>query len=140
LAVVVQQLIVPDAAGVCFTKNPVTGADERYVSASWGFGEAVVDGSVVPDNLRVAPGGKLLDYVMGTKTSEVTYGTDGRAIHKPISAARGNRRCLGEREVRALDEVAARCQEACGADVDFEWAFESGQLYVLQCRPITTKI
>ena len=50
IAVVVQRLLTPDAAGVMFTRNPITGADERMIEASWGLGEAVVAGLVIPDS------------------------------------------------------------------------------------------
>jgi pyruvate,water dikinase len=53
VGVVVQTLLNPTAAGVMFTENPVTGADERLIEASWGLGEAVVNGLVVPDHFRL---------------------------------------------------------------------------------------
>ena len=53
VGVVIQTLLDPDVAGVMFTKNPVTGADERVIEASWGLGEAVVAGLVIPDTFRV---------------------------------------------------------------------------------------
>ena len=54
VGVVVQSLLDPVAAGVMFTQNPVTGADERVIEAAWGLGEAVVAGLVIPDTYRVA--------------------------------------------------------------------------------------
>ena len=57
VGVVVQSLLDPDAAGVMFTENPVTGADERVIEASWGLGEAVVAGLVIPDTFRVGRDG-----------------------------------------------------------------------------------
>ena len=60
MAVVVQQLVDADVAGVLFTRNPVTGADERVIEASWGLGEAVVGGLVTPDSYRVARGGRVV--------------------------------------------------------------------------------
>src|SRR5439155_5354035 len=53
VGVVVQALLDPSTAGVMFTRNPVTGADERVIEASWGLGEAVVAGIVIPDHYRV---------------------------------------------------------------------------------------
>ena len=53
VGVVVQSLLAPTVAGVMFTEHPVTGADERLIEASWGLGEAVVAGLVVPDQFRV---------------------------------------------------------------------------------------
>ena len=52
MAVVVQELIDADVAGVLFTRNPVSGAAERVIEASWGLGEAVVAGLVIPDLYR----------------------------------------------------------------------------------------
>ncbi len=55
LAVVVQELVFADAAGVLFTANPVTGKrDEMMITATWGLGEAIVSGKVTPDNLTVS--------------------------------------------------------------------------------------
>ena len=53
VGVVVQKLLDPVAAGVMFTRNPVTGDDERIIEASWGLGEAVVAALVIPDSFRV---------------------------------------------------------------------------------------
>src|SRR2546430_4742836 len=61
VGVVVQSLLDPDVAGVMFTQNPINGADERMIEASWGLGEAVVAGRVIPDNFRIARSGEVLD-------------------------------------------------------------------------------
>ena len=60
VGVVVQALLDPDSAGVMFTQNPINGADERVIEASWGLGEAVVAGLVIPDNFRVSRSGEVL--------------------------------------------------------------------------------
>ena len=56
MGVVVQRLVDPEVSGVLFTRHPVTGADERVIEASWGLGEAVVQGLVPPDRYRDEPG------------------------------------------------------------------------------------
>ena len=61
VGVVIQSLLDPESAGVMFTQNPVNGADERMIEASWGLGEAVVAGLVIPDNYRVDRSGEVLD-------------------------------------------------------------------------------
>src|SRR6185369_7934552 len=65
VGVVVQSLLDPDSAGVMFTRNPVTGDDELMIEASWGLGEAVVSGLVIPDNFRVARSGEVLARTPG---------------------------------------------------------------------------
>src|SRR4051812_5938765 len=60
VGVVIQALLDSDVAGVMFTQNPINGADERVIEASWGLGEAVVAGRGVsrpPPPGR--PGGRL---------------------------------------------------------------------------------
>jgi phosphoenolpyruvate synthase/pyruvate phosphate dikinase len=61
VGVVVQTLLDPDSAGVMFTRNPITRADERVIEASWGLGEAVVAGRVIPDHFRVGRSGEVLE-------------------------------------------------------------------------------
>ena len=57
VGVVVQSLLDPDVAGRDVHREPVTGADERVIEASWGLGEAVVAGLVIPDTSgSTAPG------------------------------------------------------------------------------------
>ena len=67
VGVVVQSLLQPDTAGVMFTRNPITGADERMIEASWGLGEAVVSGRVIPDSFRVARSGEVLERRAGSQ-------------------------------------------------------------------------
>lgn len=68
VGVVVQTLLDPDVAGVMFTENPVTGVDERVIEASWGLGEAVVAGRVIPDHYRIDRSGQVLERKPGRKT------------------------------------------------------------------------
>ena len=63
----VQTLLNPEVAGVMFTENPVSGADERLIEASWGLGEAVVAGLVVPDHFRLDRRGEVLERKAGRK-------------------------------------------------------------------------
>ena len=58
IGVVVMQLLDPEIAGVMFTQNPINGADERVIEASWGLGEVVVAGRVIPDNFRIDRSGR----------------------------------------------------------------------------------
>ena len=67
VGVVVQALLDPEVAGVMFTQNPITGADERVIEASWGLGEVVVAGTVIPDHFRVARSGEVLERTPGLK-------------------------------------------------------------------------
>lgn len=67
MGAVVQRLLDPEVSGVLFTRHPVTGADERVIEATWGLGEAVVQGLVIPDSYRLSPGGEVLERSPGSK-------------------------------------------------------------------------
>jgi pyruvate, water dikinase len=137
VAVVVQALLDPDVAGVMFTQNPVTGADERVIEASWGLGEAVVQGSVIPDNYRVERSGKLLECAPGIKKIAIRTLPEGGTLEEAIPAELVERRCLDDAQLAELNRLAVRCEEVYGAGRDIEWAFAGGELYLLQCRAIT---
>lgn len=137
MAVVVQELIDADTAGILFTRNPVTGVSERVIEASWGLGEAVVAGLVTPDRYVLDQAGTLREMVPGEKdvairrsggrTSEVVVPDDLIAVP-----------CLGATELTALHDLARACDTVFGStDHDIEFAFRNGTVHLLQRRAIT---
>jgi pyruvate,water dikinase len=138
VGVVVQRLLNPDAAGVMFTLNPVTGEDERVIEASWGLGEAVVAGLVIPDHFRLDRSGQILEMTPGLKSIAIRGAPAGGTVQETVPTHLSERLCLGEGELGQLARLAERCDEVYGRARDIEWAIESGTLYLLQCRAITT--
>jgi pyruvate,water dikinase len=137
VAVVVQRLLDPEAAGVMFTRNPITGADERMIEASWGLGEAVVAGLVIPDSFRIARDGRVLDRRPGLKRTAIRSLPGGGTGEVEIAAEDLERLCLDDRRLEELNRLADRCEEVYGPDRDIEWAVADGQVYLLQCRAVT---
>jgi pyruvate,water dikinase len=137
VGVVVQALLDPDTAGVMFTRNPVTGADERVIEASWGLGEAVVAGIVIPDHYRVDRSGQVLERTPGVKTIAVRSQPNGGTIEEKVAAELVERLCLGDDRLQELNQLAGRCELVYGPGRDVEWALAAGALYLLQCRAIT---
>jgi pyruvate,water dikinase len=138
MGVVVQKLVVADVAGVLFTTNPVTGADELVVEASWGLGEAVVQGLVVPDLYRVARSGEVLARTPGSRGIVVRRLPDGDTQNERVAPELVEALCLADSKLRVLFELATRCDETFGLGPhDIEWAFEADTPYLLQRRPIT---
>jgi len=138
VGVVVQTLLNPAAAGVMFTENPVTGADERVIEASWGLGEAVVNGLVVPDHFRLDRSGQVLDRKAGRKRIAIRSLPNGGTYEEQLPPAQVNAICLNETQLAALSQLALQCEKVYGPRRDIEWAFQNGTLYLLQCRAITT--
>ena len=138
VGVVVQTLLNPDVAGVMFTEHPISGADERLIEASWGLGEAVVAGLVMPDHFRLDRSGQVLERKPGRKRIAVRSLPNGGTFEEQLAPAQVNQLCLDDAQLAALCELALQCEKVYGPRRDIEWAFQAGTLYLLQCRAVTT--
>lgn len=137
VGVVVQTLLNPDTAGVMFTRNPVTGADERVIEASWGLGEAVVAGLVIPDHYRIDRSGQVLERKPGLKRVAIRSGPSGGTVEADVPPELAERLCVDDEQLGELNRLAGRCEHIYGPARDVEWAIAGGTLYLLQCRAIT---
>ena len=137
VGVVVQRMIEPDCAGVMFTKNPLDGSDECVIEASWGLGEAVVAGLVVPDNYALDPRGRVLRRTAGEKDLALRAATGGGTVEEAVADELVTALCLTDEMLSELHGLAGRCESFFGQGLDLEWAFAGGRLYLLQCRAIT---
>lgn len=137
IGVTVQQLVAADAAGVLFTRNPATGADERLIEAAWGLGEAVVSGIVIPDSYRIDPDGVVMERHPGEKAVQLRPGRRGGIEEIAVEPERVAALCLGDDHLEALHQLTRSCERTYGGCLDIEWAFADGRLYLLQCRAIT---
>lgn len=138
MGVVVQRVVPARVAGVMFTRNPVGGADEIVIEASWGLGEVVVAGRVVPDRFRVSPRGAILERTSGVKDVAVHLDDRGAPVETEVENPDAFRLCLSDEQLMTLASLGRSGDALLGASADIEWAFdESGELFVLQLRPLT---
>lgn len=138
MAVIIQDLVDADVAGVMFTRNPVTGTAERVIEASWGLGESVVAGLVTPDRYVLNTAGQLIEQQLGDKDLAVRRAASGGTFEEPVRPGLVGTACLGSDELGMLHELALRCDDVFGsADHDIEFAFRGRRVYLLQRRPIT---
>jgi pyruvate,water dikinase len=142
MGVTVQVMVDAEVSGVMFTCNPVTGDPSTVaVNASWGLGIAVVGGEVTPDEYRVNKvTGELTQRTVSRKHLEYVPGKHG-AVAREVPAERAEARCLEDERLAELLEVARRVERHFGSHQDIEWAVarESGELFLLQSRPVTVK-
>ncbi len=139
VAVIVQELIPAEVAGVLFTVEPMSGSRERWIiEASWGLGEAVVGGLVTPDHYTIAPTGELLGRQLGNKERMIALDEQG-GTHEMVVADAGRMQdaCLDEEALSRLVALGAACEQLFGPGQDIEWAWCDGKLFLLQCRPVT---
>ncbi|GAA2396478.1 PEP/pyruvate-binding domain-containing protein [Dactylosporangium salmoneum] len=134
--VIVQELVAADRAGVLFTRDPRTGADAVVINASWGLGESVVSGAVVPDEVVVTAPADTVRVGVGAKQSRLDLREEG-LVRTPVPATDRNRRCLAPDEVHRLVALGRRCEELFDRPQDVEWAIDGDRIWLLQSRPIT---
>ncbi len=138
LAVVVQQMVDAEVAGVLFTADPVTGRRRQAViDASPGLGEAVVSGAVNPDHFVVDTAtGEILERRLGDKRIAIRSTPGGGTEQVAVEA---NEACLTDDQVRALAELGDETERHFQAPQDTEWAIDAaGKLWLTQARPVTT--
>ena len=138
LAVVVQQLIPADAAGILFTANPINGErDQIIINATWGLGEAIVGGQVTPDTVVVDKSNwQILSRETATKTM-MTVRTDTGTEEQPVPPAQQNQPVLDDATAIELARYGAQIEAHYEMPMDIEWAIADGKIAILQARPIT---
>jgi pyruvate,water dikinase len=111
------------------------------VNASWGLGLAVVGGEVTPDDFLVSKvTGEVVRAHVHPKEVEYVPDPGGRgAIRRDVPAERREERCLSDDALRELVAVGRRVERHFGGDQDVEWAIarHSGEVLVVQARPVT---
>ena len=115
MAVVVQQMVVPQASGVMFTADPITSNRKvTSVEACFGLGEALVSGLVTPDVYKVR---------------------DGKVVDRALAA---DRAVLADAQLVELEQLGRRIEAHFGCPQDIEWCLDGEGFAVVQSRPITT--
>lgn len=136
LAVVIQQMIQSETAGVMFTRNPASGTDDILINASYGLGEAVVSGIVSPDEYTCGRDGNLKKAVIGSKEVQIVYDEKGTK-KESVPAELRNKQALDAGMIAELVREGLKIESHYGHPMDIEWAVNGGRIYILQARSIT---
>ncbi len=139
-AVVVQRLVMSEKAGVGFTLHPLTGdPDVIVVEGSFGQGEDVVSGRVTPDTFVMdKKTGKVLERRIARKTSFRKASKKGSGlVEAKVQAGLRDKPALSDEELAKLWKLGRALEEHYGHPQDFEWAFEKGEVYLVQTRAVT---
>ena len=139
IAVVVQQLVNSEKAGVMFTSHPVTGEPLSIIEGSWGLGESVVSGSVSPDKYVFDQRtGKVIDRLIAQKKIEIISDREHGTKTIEIEKERQEIPVLSDDEVARLATYGKVAETHYGIPQDVEWGIVGDTIYILQSRPITT--
>ncbi|MEV6811612.1 rifamycin-inactivating phosphotransferase [Micromonospora sp. NPDC051296] len=138
MAVVVQQMVFPDAAGILFTADPVTGNRKvATVDAGFGLGEALVSGLVNPDVFKVRDGEVVAKTVVA-KQRAVHPLPAGGTQEVAIDPQRQEQPALTDAQVVRLVQLGRRIEAHFGRPQDIEWCLVDEDFRIVQSRPITT--
>ena len=140
IAVVVQQQVDAERAGVMFTIDPSTGAtDHIVIEGAYGLGEAVVSGRVSPDRYVVDKTTLAIRArEIHPKTSSIESREAGGTVVREVTAEEALRATLTDEEAQALARLGTEVERHYGAAQDTEWAIDrDGKTWMLQSRPVT---
>ena len=138
MAVVVQQMVFSQAAGILFTADPVTGNRKvASVEASFGFGEALVLGLVNADVFKVHDG-EVVAKAVATKKLAIYASPGGGMQQQTIEPEQQQQPALTDAQVVRLDELGRRIEAHFGRPQDIEWCLVDDDFEIVQSRPITT--
>ena len=138
MAVVVQQMVFPQAAGILFTADPVTGNRKvASVEASFGLGEALVSGLVNADVYKVRDG-EVVAKAVATKQLAIHASPAGGTQEQAIEPERQEQPALTDAQVVRLAQLGRRIEAHFGRPQDIEWCLVDDDFQIVQSRPITT--
>ncbi|NUE01989.1 phosphoenolpyruvate synthase [Halorubraceae archaeon YAN] len=140
IAVVVQQMVDAEKSGVMFTSHPSTGEPRIIIEAAWGLGEAVVSGTVSPDNYVVDRETATIETatIATKKVKLVKDPQTGETTELEVDEEHRDKQVLSDGEIEKLVELGEIVEAHYGTPQDVEWAIVDGDVFMLQSRPITT--
>lgn len=138
MSVVVQKMIFPQASGIMFTADPITG-NRKVISidASFGLGEALVSGLVNADNYMVREA-SIINKTISTKKIAIYPLQKGGTEEREIKKDQQNMQTLSDQQILQLSSIGRSIEKYYGSPQDIEWCLFEGRFYIVQSRPITT--
>lgn len=139
MGVVVQQLVFADVSSVAFSANPISGdRSEVVINANYGLGEAVVSGVTTPDMITVKKDDLSLQQVSIGAKERMTIRTPTGTAEANVPRIMRSQPALTPQQATEIAQLAIDLESRYGWAVDIECAIQGSDLFLLQCRPITT--
>jgi pyruvate,water dikinase len=141
IAPVVQRMVNADVAGVMFTANPITGArDEFMIESNWGLGESLVSGEAIVDYFIVSreTPPRIKEKRVQNKNIMVSIDRErgiGRKKYE-LTGSMVTDCTLNDEQLFELAELGTKIEAVFQYPQDIEWAYENGELFVLQSRKV----
>ncbi|XP_054724469.1 putative phosphoenolpyruvate synthase [Uloborus diversus] len=143
MAVVIQQMVPCDVAGVMFTCDPLTGNPTLMsITANYGLGESVVSGSEEPDAIEL--GRDYYDQLtirnksIGAKSRKIVVKDGEGTAVEDVSDNQRNECCLSDEMIFRLGKIGVQIEKHYRTKRDVEFGFWNNNLYIFQSRPVTS--
>ncbi|EPM5665019.1 rifamycin-inactivating phosphotransferase [Listeria monocytogenes] len=138
LAVVIQQMISPEASGILFTADPITSNRKSLsIDASFGLGEALVSGLVSADSYTVQEN-TITNKIIAKKKLAIYSLKEGGTETRPLEESQQTTQTLTDQQILQLAKLGRKIEAHFGKPQDIEWCLAEGVFYIVQSRPITT--
>ena len=138
IAVVVQEMINSDKSGVIFSRDPVASQDNIVVEAVFGLGEGIVSGKIEPDHYIVDRELKIVNKRIAEKKIALVRDSAGKTQVAKLTEEKSNQQVLSDYEIKKLADYSMKLEEHYKKPQDIEFAVSSGEIHIVQTRPITT--
>ncbi len=140
VAVVVQKMVQSEVSGIAFSVHPVTeDYNQLIIEAGFGLGEAIVSGQVTPDSYVIEKEPRrIIDKNITYQNRALWRAAVGGNEWRELSESEGSKPSLSDEQTYELAEIILKIENHYGFPCDIEWAFEAGQFFITQSRPITT--
>lgn len=138
IAVVVQKMVDSEKSGVVFSRDPVKQDDNIAMEAVFGLGEGIVSGKIHPDSYIVDRDLEIKDIKLANKKIAVVRNSGGSNEIVRLSEEKSQSQVLSRAEIKEVADFAIKLEDHYGKPQDIEFALESGEVYIIQSRPITT--
>ncbi len=138
MAVVIQKMVIPQAAGIMFTADPVTSNRKlSSIDAGFGLGEALVSGLVNADIYKVGDG-KIIEKKIASKKLAIYALKAGGTKEQELEPGRQDIQVLTDELILKLEKIGRQIEKHFDCPQDIEWCLVDGTFYIVQSRPITT--
>lgn len=138
IAVIIQQMINSDKSGVIFSRNPISQDENVIIEAAFGLGEGIVSGRIQPDHYIVSRELKILKKGIADKKIAIVRNSAGKTETIRLTAEKSKSLVLSDYEIKKLGDYAVKLEEHYKKPQDIEFSIDSGNIYIVQTRPITT--
>ncbi|NCC25560.1 MAG: pyruvate, phosphate dikinase [Deltaproteobacteria bacterium] len=142
MCVLCLNMVAAMASGVLYTEDPnAPGRQTMIVSAAWGLGVSVVDGTMVTDHWEIDKStGQVTEASVALKSKQIVMGAGGGLTEDPVDPAKGVLPCMDPAQLQLLAEYGLALERHYKEPLDIEWAVDqSGRLFILQARPLNPK-